>query len=153
MWDEPQSGPPRWFVREIELGAEGEDVLIVQRKVDAPMTGIYNEDTAARVRGVQKTMGRKNQSGVVDAATAERLGEKPGAGQRPEWLECDEVGPGCVCPAVAKIRILIGQPNLPVDYDTALEDAVRRFQSAEGLEVTGRVNLETATLLADRSLQ
>ena len=142
---------PAWFTRDIQLGDEGQDVLIVQRKVDAPMTGTYDQDTAARVRGVQKTMGHI-QDGVVDAETAAELGEKPGAGQRPEWFGCDEVKAGCACPAVAKVRILLGQPNLPVYFDKDLEDAVRRYQSAEGLPVTGVVDLETATLLDDRAL-
>lgn len=142
---------PRWWRRDITLGDEGDDVLIVQRKLGAPMTGAYDDETAARVRGVQKTMGRKKQDGVVDAATAEELGEKADAGQAPEWYEKD-CGPGCSGPCVAKVRILLGQPNLPVYFDKDLEAAVRRFQSANGLELTGVVDAATATALADRAV-
>lgn len=141
---------PRWFRREIDLGDEGDDVLIVQRKVDAPMSGKYDSETSARVRGVQKKRGLK-ETGKVDKATAKELGEKANAGQTPDWFDGD-CRPGCSGPCVAQIRILLSQPNLPVDFDTALEDAVRRFQSAEGLEVTGVVDESTATLLADRAV-
>ena len=140
---------PAWFTREITLGDEGDDVLIVQRKVDAPMSGKFDDETSARVRGVQKKRGIK-QSGKVDKDTAEALGEKAGSGQKPEWFTGD-CRPGCSGPCVAQVRIALGQPNLPVDFDGDLEDAVRRFQSAEGLKVTGVVDETTATLLADRS--
>jgi len=140
---------PAWYHRDLTLGDTGDDVLIVQRKLDAPLTGTYDDDTAARVRGAQKKMGNE-QTGVVDAETAENLGEKADAGQVPDWFtsECE---PDCHCPAVAKVRVLLGQPNLPVYHDEALQAAVRRFQSANGLEVSGRVDEATAIALADRS--
>jgi peptidoglycan hydrolase-like protein with peptidoglycan-binding domain len=136
---------PVWFTRDLTLGDTGDDVLIVQRKLDAPLTGTYDDDTAARVRGAQKKMGNE-QTGVVDAETAENLGEKADAGQVPDWFTSE-----CHCPAVAKVRVLLGQPNLPVYHDEALQAAVRRFQSANGLEVSGRVDEATAIALADRS--
>ena len=141
---------PRWFTREITLGDEGADVLIVQRKVDAPMSGKYDDETAARVRGVQKKKGLQ-QSGKVDEATATELGEKASAGQTPVWFDGD-CRPGCSGPCVAQVRILLGQPNLPVDFDRDLEDAVRRFQSANELDVTGVVDEQTAVVLADRAV-
>lgn len=141
---------PRWFRRELTLGDEGHDVMIVQRKVDATMSGKYDDETAARVRGVQKKKGLK-QSGRVDAATAEELGEKPGAGLTPDWFDGD-CRPGCSGPCVAQVRILLGQPNLPVDFDRDLEDAVRRFQSENELDVTGVVDEQTAVVLADRAV-
>lgn len=143
---------PAWFTRELSLGDEGPDVLIVQRKVDAPMTGVFDDDTAARIRGVEKRMGRKEQTGVVDAGVAEVLGEKPGAGQRPEWWCGEAVTRGCACECVANLRILLGQPNLPVDFDQDFEDAVRRYQSENGLPVTGVADEATVVHLADRSL-
>src|SRR5207342_3838513 len=76
---------PAWYTRPLDLGVEGDDVKIVQRKIQAQITGTYDEPTAARVRGVQRKMGKK-QTGVVDAETAESLGEKPDAGQVPEWF-------------------------------------------------------------------
>jgi peptidoglycan hydrolase-like protein with peptidoglycan-binding domain len=140
---------PAWWYRDIDDGDQGEDVLIVQRKVDAPMTGTFDAETKARVRGVQRRRKRK-ETGVVDAGTAEVLGEKPGHGQKPSWFD-EDCKAGCSCPAVAQLRILLRQPNLPTYFDKDLEDAVRRYQSAEGLEVTGVVDLATATALANRS--
>ena len=141
---------PRWWYRDITLGDEGDDVLIVQRKVDAPMSGQFDGETAARVRGVQKKKGLK-ETGEVDQATAEALGPKPAEGQLPDWFE-EDCGPGCACPAVAEVRILLRQPNLPTYFDKDLENAVRRYQSANGLEVSGVVDGATATHLADRAL-
>lgn len=141
---------PLWWYRDITLGDEGDDVLIVQRKVDAPMTGKYDGETAARVRGVQKKRGRK-QTGVVDKQTAKDLGPKPAEGQRPEWFAGD-CGPGCSGPCVAVVRNLLRQPNLPVDFDQDLEAAVRRFQSANGLALTGVVDEQTAILLDARTV-
>jgi peptidoglycan hydrolase-like protein with peptidoglycan-binding domain len=140
---------PVWYTRDLTLGDTGDDVLIVQRKLDAPLTGTYDDDTAARVRGAQKKMGKK-QTGVVDAETAEKLGEKATAGQVPDWYT-EPCEADCHCPAVAKVRVLLGQPNLPVYNDTALQNAVRRFQSANGLKVSGVVDEATAIALADRS--
>ena len=147
-WVEPQGGPPVWWTRDLTIGDEGDDVRIVQRKVDAPVTGTYDDDTAARVRGVQRRMGKK-QNGVVDAEVAEKLGDKATKGQVPNWFSetCEH---GCACPAVAQVRILLGQPNLPVYLDHDLSAAVRRFQSANGLEVNGTVDEATAVALADR---
>lgn len=141
---------PRWWYRDITLGDEGDDVLIVQRKVGAPMTGEYDGETAARVRGVQKK-GKRKETGVVDQKTAEDLGPKADEGLVPEWFD-GECAPGCSCPAVAQVRILLRQPNLPAYFDKDLEDAVRRFQSANGLDTTGVVDGATATLLADRAV-
>jgi peptidoglycan hydrolase-like protein with peptidoglycan-binding domain len=140
---------PVWWTRDLTLGDEGDDVRIVQRKLDAAVTGTYDDDTAARVRGLEKKMGKK-QTGVVDAGVAETLGEKATAGQVPEWFT-EDCGPGCSGPCVARLRVLLKQPNLPVYYDNSLENAVRRFQSANGLDVTGVVDEATAVSLADRS--
>ena len=114
------------------------------------MTGKYDNETAARVRGVQKRKGRK-QTGAVDKDTAKDLGPKPAEGQRPDWFEGD-CGLGCTGPCVAKVRTLLHQPNLPVDFDQDLEAAVRRFQSANGLKLTGVVDEKTAIALDARSV-
>lgn len=141
---------PRWYYRDLTLGDEGDDVLIVQRKVDAPMTGKYDGETSARVRGVQRKKKLK-ETGEVDKPTAEALGEKPGSGQTPAWFE-GECAPGCSGPCVAQVRILLHQPALPVHFDNTLEDAVRRFQSENGLKISGIVDKKTAILLADRAI-
>lgn len=149
-WEPPAGAPPVWFHRDLSLGDEGEDVKIVQRKVDAPMSGTYDDETAARVRGVQKKVGLP-QSGEVDADVAKVLGEKPGAGQKPEWYN-HPVKRGDLCECVARVRVLLRQANLPVDFDQDLEDVVRRFQSEHELPLTGEVDEDLATLLNDRVL-
>ena len=132
------SGPPVWFVRVIDEGDEGDDVKIVQRKVDAPITGVYDPPTQARVRGVQKKMGRKKQTGVVDAETAQKLGPKATAGQVPDWFGTDE--------ADLRVRDILRLSNIE-----PLVSALRRFQSANGMKTTGELDKATAIALADRS--
>jgi len=130
-------GPPSWFAREIGYGDEGDDVKIVQRKVDAPVTGVFDDETAARVRGVQKKMAKK-QTGVVDASTAEKLGEKATAGQVPARFGSDG--------AELRVREILRLSNIE-----PLDSALRRFQSQIGLDVHGELDEATAVALADRS--
>jgi peptidoglycan hydrolase-like protein with peptidoglycan-binding domain len=128
---------PAWFSRPLSLGDEGDDVKIVQRKVQAQITGTYDEPTAARVRGVQRKMGKK-QTGVVDADTAADLGEKPDAGQVPGWFG----QPG----QDDRVREILRLSNIE-----PLDSAVRRFQSDLGMELTGEVDEKVAVAIADRS--
>lgn len=128
---------PSWYYRPLTLGDEGDDVKIVQRKVMTQITGTYDEPTAARVRGVQKKMGKK-ETGVVDADTAEALGEKPDAGQVPDWFGADGQD--------ERVREILRLSNIE-----PLESAIRRFQSELGLELTGEVDETVAVALSDRS--
>ena len=125
---------PAWFSRPLTLGDEGDDVLIVQRKVDAPLTAVYDEPTAARVRGLQKKLGLK-QTGTVDGALAGALGEKATAGQTPEWFGTPEQDRELR-------RILRLSENEP------LADGIRRFQSSHGLALTGEVDEALACMVA-----
>lgn len=131
------SPKPRWFYRDLSLGDTGDDVLIVQRKLAAPQTGVFDEDTAARVRGVQK-MARKKQTGVVDAGTAEAIGEKATAGLMPEWFGTDA--------QEQRVRDLLGLSMLE-----PLGEALLRYQSENGLVLSGEADEPTVRLLADRS--
>lgn len=128
---------PAWFIRDLTLGDEGDDVKIVQRKVDAPITGVFDDETAARIRGVQRRMG-KSQTGVVDSATASKLGPKATAGLLPDWHGTD----GADLRARGILRLSNIEP---------LDSALRRFQSATGLPVSGLLDEATAVALADRS--
>jgi len=116
---------PRWFTHPLAEGDTGDAVRIVQRKVDATITGVFDDETAARVRGVQLRRGLP-LTGVVDEATAEVLGEKPDAGRVPDWF-----------------------PGPPPGGMT--EAQVRRFQSERGLPLTGVVDEATAVALGDLS--
>lgn len=115
-------------------------MAIVQRKVGAMPTGIFDEETAARVRGVQLVR-RKRATGVVDAGTAEALGESPRV--VPEWfirrLELWFEGPD-----VLALRARLGLPTNDNRYTPDVEAAVRRYQSEHGLALNGLVDEEMA---------
>lgn len=140
---------PAWFVRVIVEGDEGDDVLIVQRKLGAPMTGVYDQNTMARVRGLQKRHGLE-ESGMTNEDTAGVVGEKESKGQVPEWYT-RSLSEGASGKDVAALRIALKQPNLPDYFDKDLGAAVRRFQSAVGLKPTGKVSRATAVALGDRT--
>ena len=140
---------PVWFHRDIYPGDEGDDVLIVQRKLPAPMTGVLDRNTENRIRGFQKKH-RLEETGYVSKDTAEALGEKESKGQVPGWFD-GTLDVGASGPAVAEVRRALRQADKPVHYDDALADAVRRFQSANGLKVTGVVDRKTAIAIGDRT--
>ena len=139
---------PSWFVREILEGDTGDDVLIVQRKLGVPMTGVMDTTTTTRVRGFQKTHALE-ETGTMTKKTAAKVGEKASKGQTPAWYT-REIAVGDVGQDVAALRIAMRQPNLPVDYDEPLADAVRRFQSEAGVKPTGTLDHKTAVALAAR---
>lgn len=135
---------PRWFTR--PLTPEG--IAVVQRKVGALATGTWNDDTEARVRGVQM-VNKIPPTGEVDEETAEILGEDPAHGQVPAWFEGD-LNLNDHSQAVCAVRCRLGVPNKSHDrYDADVEAAVRRFQSGHDLPVTGVVDLATAIELGD----
>ena len=119
---------PRWFTRELGPGDTGPDVAVVARKL-AKMEPEYDDDMCARVRGLQAVTGL-SVTGLVDADTAAVLGERAAAGQVPPWFGTPE------------------QDGVLVEllHDA---DGLRRFQSAHRLPVTGVLDAECATLLAD----
>lgn len=126
----------------------GEDVRVVQRKVFALETGVYDDETEARVRGVQMSR-KKQQTGEVDEQTAEVLGEESTRGLTPEWFTGD-LHLNDHSGAVRAVRCRLGVPSIRHDrFDADVEAAVRRFQSGHGLPVTGVVDEATATELGD----
>lgn len=140
---------PAWFVRDLVEGDDGDDVLIVQRKLGAPMTGVMDQTTMARVRGFQRQHGLQ-ETGMVKKKTAERIGEKASVGQKPAWFK-RELGAGDSGVDVKELRVALKQPLLPDYFDSALEDAVRRFQASLGAKPTGRFDDDTAVALAART--
>ena len=139
---------PAWFTRELVEGDGGDDVLIVQRKLGAPMTGVMDTTTTARVRGFQRKHGLE-ETGTVTKRTAKKVGDKASKGTAPDWFD-HAMSEGCAGEDVAALRLALGQPNLPVYYDNSLADAVRRFQAEVGLKPTGVCDEVTAVALADR---
>lgn len=139
---------PRWYTRPLTLGDRGEDVAIVQRKVGAPVTGVYDEETAARIRGVQMSNDFE-PSEYLEEEVAELLGESATQGLVPEWY-AGELNLNDHSPAVCAVRCRLGVPNKQHDrYDADVEAAVRRFQSGHGLPVTGVVDEATAIELGE----
>ena len=141
---------PSWFTREIVEGDEGPDVLIVQRKLGARMTGVMDQQTMTRVRGFQKKHGLE-ETGTMTRKTAKKAGEKAAKGQAPEWFD-RPLTEGDTGEDVSALRATIGQPDLPNYYDNILADAVRRFQAEVGIKPSGKLDKATAVALADRSV-
>lgn len=139
---------PAWFERDLTDGIAGADVRIVQRKVKAPVTGVYDVSTAAAVRGFQLVHGLEGD-GVVGAKTAAKLGNKQSAGIPPGWFVRD-LSDGASGLDVAQLRLCLRQPNLPDYFDTALGVEVRRFQASVGIRPTGVCDRVTAVALAAR---
>lgn len=140
---------PVWWYREIWPGDEGDDVLIIQRKLGCEMTGVMDDRTIVRIRGLQRKHGLE-ESGIVSKDTADKLGEKESKGREPEWftrsLEVGDDGED-----VTALRKALRAPLKPTFFDHHLEQAVRRFQSSVGLKPTGKVTKRTAVELGDRT--
>lgn len=135
---------PKWWSD--PLTPEG--IAVVQRKLGAEVTGVWDDDTEARVRGLQMARKRK-PTGEVDEQTAEDLGEEATVGMTPEWFTGD-LALGDISPAVHKVRCRLGVPHKGDDrFDPDVEKAVRRFQSGHQLPVTGVVDEATAVALGE----
>ena len=135
-----------WYHRVLHEGLEGRDVRIVQRKVGATPDGHFGPVTEQRVRSFQKAHGL-HEDGHVGPRTAERIGEAATHGQVPEWyhrsLHVGEHGEDVK--AVQEICHVARDGIFGKDT----EQAVRRFQSAHGLNVTGRVTRKDAIKMGD----
>jgi murein L,D-transpeptidase YcbB/YkuD len=138
---------PAWFRRELVEGDTGDDVLIVQRKLCVPMTGVMDQTTMSRIRGFQKKHGLE-ESGTMTQKTANKVGDKASKGQTPEWFD-HELCEGDSGDDVAELRKVLGLPA-GKKYDLDVANAVRRFQAEVGINTSGCVEEHTAVALADR---
>lgn len=139
---------PAWFTRELSFGDTGDDVRVLQRRIDAPVTGVFDRDTEARVLGVQRSVG-VDETGVVDEVTAEAVGETPSQGLVPEWFVRElKLGDHGVDVGAARKRL--GLPHVPLNFDAEVEAAVRMVQSSRSVNPTGVINEEFARLLGDQ---
>ena len=137
---------PSWYHRALTLGMVGPDVALVQRKLRACRTGVYDTETASRVKGVQFA-DKLPTTGVVDAVTAEVIGESCRVGITPDWFG-RELALWSEGDDVQRLRELLGFPDYG-RFDEPVEAAVRRFQSAHHLPLTGRVCEADAVALGD----
>lgn len=135
--------PPKWWTRPLIEGEVGRDVEVVQRKLGI-LSGVYDDITQAHVRGFQQQFGLM-VDGVVGPLTANALGEAADHALPPEWFSRN-LEAGCEGEDVAGLRASLGLPagNL---YDDETRRAVLRFQSANGLELTGVVNARFSLML------
>ena len=136
-----------WFHRILTVGCVGDDVLLVQRKLRASNTsGVYDAETASRVRGVQFAE-KLPVNGMVDCVTADRIGENIRAGIIPDWYG-RELGLWSEGDDVQTLRTMLGFKDFG-RFDRIVESAVRRFQSAHRLPLTGRVTEADARVIGD----
>lgn len=138
---------PSWFTRDIIAGDAGRDVDLVQRKLGATATGVLDEPTQARVRGLQRKAGLA-VTGYVDAETAVALGERATVGRLPIW-HTRPLSFGCEGGDVTALRRLLGLSDETHHFDHQTEAAVRRFQSGHGIRPSGLVDESTAILLGE----
>lgn len=141
---------PSWFRRDIRLGDSGPDVRIVRRKLGFIPDGEYDLAVEERVRGLARK--RKVQSeGEVNKAVAGELGESATHDLPPSWFsrelelwfEGDDVRRARELLQLGSAREVRGENR----YDPEMEKAVRRFQSANRLRPTGRLDEATARCL------
>ena len=137
---------PSWWWRPLTIGCTGEDVSTLQRILGVPVDGSFTEETAAYVRGFQK-MARAKVTGVVDRSDAETIGDRATGGLAPVWFTA-ELGMFSIGGPVRELRQRL---RLTDDdkFEINCEQAVRRFQSANGMVPTGRVDEATARLIGD----
>jgi peptidoglycan hydrolase-like protein with peptidoglycan-binding domain len=136
-----------WFSRILTVGCVGADVELVQRKLRASnITGLFDAETASRVRGLQWA-DKLPVTGMVDYTTSDAIGESIRLGMIPDWFSRDMVT-GCTGADVTRLRSLLGLPDGD-GFDAPVEAAVRRFQSTHHLPLTGVMGEADATALGD----
>ena len=139
-----------WYSRILTIGCVGADVELVQRKLHVTsLSGVFDAETASRVRGIQFA-DKLPVTGVVDSTTANAIGESIRLGMIPDWFNGD-MGVGATGTAVTRLRTLLGLPDGD-RFDAPVEAAVRRFQSAHHLPLTGRMSEQDAIALGDDCL-
>lgn len=136
---------PLWYHRPLMGGERGRDVTIVQRKLGAPASGVFDDETRQRVRGLQE-VNYLMPTGFVDERVAEILGEAADHKLTPEWFTRD-LRLGDHGPDVAALREILSLPA-GLSFDDETRRAVLRFQSAHELPLTGFVNEQLSLKLS-----
>ena len=134
---------PKWWTRPLVDGEVGRDVSVVQRKLGC-VSGIYDEATRALVRGYQQRLGL-DVDGVVGPLTANALGESADHALTPDWFS-RTLNAGCEGEDVACLRASLTLPAGTL-FDEETRKAVLRFQSANGLPLSGMCDISTALTL------
>lgn len=121
---------PAWYRRELSVGDEGADVLIVRAKLGMS-SGSFDWSMHAKLAGWCESRGIPF-GGILGREIAEAIGEDAAYGSTPSWFGDNE----------ATARRLGVQPE-------RLEQAVRQWQSEVGLPTTGVITEEDARLLGE----
>lgn len=137
---------PLWFKRELPPGSSGPEVDTLRRMLGLP-PGPLDEDALQRVRGVQRVSGLP-ETGVVDAATADMIGESAAGDLAPSWFQRD-LQLWSSGEDVRAARRLLGLGGLDDRFDPDAEAAVRRIQSGHRIKPSGVLGLEEAKILGD----
>lgn len=131
---------PRWWRRDIHPGDTGSDVDTARRLLFLP-PGPWDATCVHRVRSLEKAAGD-----VLTASLAEAIGETVLTGIRPSWWH-RRLARGMSGDDVTALRERLELE--PGEYDQECEDAVRRWQSAQGLTPTGVVDESLAIELGE----
>lgn len=138
---------PRWFRRELDIGDEGSDVEVVRLKLGLG-PGVYDTNTKRMVLALARKKGIPSD-GEVNSEVAEQLGSTAAedAGLTPSWYvqpvdQMFQEGED-----IRALRERLGLGSTDNRFDPDAESAVRRFQSAHGLPMTGQVNEDLAKLI------
>lgn len=139
------STPPLWFKRIIVLGDYGPDVIVIKRKLGLTPEGVYDRTTRALVMGMAK---RSNVSteGEVNGDVAVALGPAADDGIPPEWFK-RELRHFDAGDDVRSLNKALGLDPGDDRFREETEAAVRRLQSANGLEPTGLVDEELSRMI------
>lgn len=136
---------PAWWKRRLHPGDTGPDASTVMRLLGLP-DGPLDDNAVFRLRGLAQRAGVYFR-GVVDQEMAEVLGPSVTDGWTPEWffrpLRLGDRGDD-----VARAReILRAGPG--DEFDMAVEQAVRRFQSQYQVRPTGTIDESLARLMGE----
>lgn len=137
--------------------------FIDSRLPRVPVDGLFDSETRRAVEIYQRTRGLP-ETGIVDKATwdaifdefrlAREASERPPTPNFfPEYPENYEAASGEESPFVIMIQLLLrelkiiydGLPEIEINgiFDSPTEEAIKIFQTASGLDATGRVDLPT----------
>lgn len=138
------NGTPLWFKRTIALGMTGADVKVVRRKLGFPADGPYDRAVQQKVIGLSRKA-RTKTDGEVNEDVAKDLGES--AVNRSEvtpnwWVR--EIGLWEEGDDVRSLRKILGLGDNDNRFDPDAEAAVKRYQSDNGFEPTGKVDVDLA---------
>lgn len=117
----------------LQLGEFSQEAALVQRRLGIPANGYYDELTYSAVRGFQAKHGLQ-ATGEVDHPTWLALEATVREGLLPSWYGTD-------------LQVVQARKRLGLHCGDSLGTALRQYQSARGLPITGLLDEATAVAL------